>query len=67
MLKECPKKCSGILQEDDYCWNCGSKLVLKDPMRCVCGKVFHTLGKFCTACGIDRVKLQSDRDTKKVG
>jgi len=52
----CMKKCPNheykvFFDEENFCEECGGKLVQKSKFYCPCGNYAFRLNNYCTACG----------------
>ena len=66
MIKGCPKGHDTVIKpEDNYCWQCGTKLESIDTPRCSCGYHFVRADIFCPNCGVNKELLLKQRDEDK--
>lgn len=53
-MKQCINKHLQTVESNNYCYECGSKLLYRNPNRCKCGQEMQDLDKYCTNCGLKR-------------
>ena len=56
------KKCENLRPTDDnFCYSCGSRLVLAHRLCEICNISHSIFDKFCTQCGVKTILVSEDK------
>ena len=56
------KKCDNIRPSiENFCWSCGSRLVLAHRLCEICNITQSVFNKFCTICGVKTILVSEDK------